>query len=100
METSVVDGEGGVTSEHLVEQMKRRGAQVHTSAPRQHARIIERRGIMLRRGATHAAEEQLDREGIAANCGDACACDLREQQPSPIWPVSYTHLTLPTILLV
>eukprot|EP00959_Pyramimonas_sp_CCMP1952_P424081 8882963-Pyramimonas_sp.AAC.1 len=39
METLVVDGEGGATSAYFVEEMERRGVQVDTRAPRQHARF-------------------------------------------------------------
>ena len=66
MEQFIVDGEGGMTSTHFVEEMRRRGVTVDIRAPRQHARFAERRGAILRH-ALRSAEEQLEREGITAN---------------------------------
>ena len=48
-----------------IADLERLGITVRTRAPEQHARIIERRGALLRH-AMHCSEEQLQKEGMTA----------------------------------
>ena len=59
----VIDGESGVNSNEGKAFLKRKGIQLDTRAVGQHARMIERRGAILRH-AMHCIEEQLETEGI------------------------------------
>ena len=38
--------------------------------------------------------------GITVSCADALFADYKTEKPESLKTVSYTHLTLPTILLV
>ena len=59
-----VDGESGLNTDAVKANLKRQGTQVHTRAPQQHARFIERRGAILR-ASMHITEEQCKRESVA-----------------------------------
>ena len=59
----VIDGEKGIMAQDTEEFLKRKGITVRTRAPGQHARMIERRGAILRH-AMHCIEQQLESEGI------------------------------------
>ena len=59
----IVDGESGLSSPLAKPFFDRQGITVRTRAPAQHARMIERRGAVLRH-SMHTAEEQMAREGL------------------------------------
>ena len=59
----VVDGESGIFSTGAEEYFRRHGIVVRQRAPGQHARIVERRGSILRH-AMHCIEEQLKRDEV------------------------------------
>jgi hypothetical protein len=59
----VIDGEGGIASKEAKEFLNTQGIQIRLRAPNQHARMVERRGAILRH-ALHCAEEQLEAEGV------------------------------------
>ena len=63
MKVLYTDGESGFNSDSAKAWFKRKGIELVTRAPNQHARFIERRGAILRH-AMHTTEEQLIREGI------------------------------------
>ena len=72
----VVDGEKGILGMEAKPFFDRHGITVRTRAPDQHARMIERRGAILRH-AMHCAEEQLMREGLTVQMSDLlaeCVC--------------------------
>ena len=64
--TPVIDGESGINGKEGTERLKSLGIGIHTRAPGQHARMIERRGAILRH-AMHTSESQAEREGININ---------------------------------
>jgi hypothetical protein len=59
----VIDGESSMFGEEGTQYLQRRGIVTRKRAPGQHARMIERRGAILRH-AMHCIEEQAEREGI------------------------------------
>ena len=59
----VVDGERGIHSTETEAFLKRKGITIRTRAPGQHARMIERRGALLRH-AMHHTETQLEKESV------------------------------------
>ena len=59
----IVDGESGLMSSEAKPFFERNGITVRPRAPQQHARMIERRGAVLRH-SMHTAEEQMAREGL------------------------------------
>ena len=59
----VVDGERGLFSGEATHWFQTQGITVRQRAVGQHARIVERRGAILRH-AMHCIEEQLESEGI------------------------------------
>jgi len=61
----IIDGESGIHAEETVRYLKRLGTLIRERAPGQHARMIERRGAILRL-ALHLIEDQLARDGITA----------------------------------
>ena len=61
--TLIIDGEKGISSKETVAFLKSFGCNLHERAKEQHARVIERRGAMLRH-TMHCTEEQLIKEGI------------------------------------
>ena len=61
--TLITDGETSLASGEADAYFKRRGIQHRVRAPQQHARMIERRGALLRH-AMHCAESQLEAEGV------------------------------------
>ena len=64
MKELVVDGERGiVTAAETLDYCKAKGIKVHQRAPQQHARIVERRGALLR-DAIHRLDSQLEEEGL------------------------------------
>jgi len=65
MKELIVDGERGITTaEETTSYLKRKGVKLVIRAPQQHARVIERRGALLR-DSIHRTDEQLKIEGIA-----------------------------------
>ena len=60
----MIDGEEGIDSREAKEYLQTRCVLLRIRAPVQHARLIERRGAILRH-SLHGMEEQLIREGIA-----------------------------------
>ena len=64
MEELIIDGERGVVRPQLTAvYLTRKGIQLITRAPNQHANHIERRGALLR-GQLHKIDDQLHAEGI------------------------------------
>ena len=61
--TLVIDGESAVNSDSTKAFLQRKGIELYIRAPNQHARMLERRGAVLRH-TMHGAETQLQREGI------------------------------------
>ena len=61
--TLIVDGESGLFSTDAADFFKRHGIEVRQRAPGQHARLVERRGAILRH-AMHCMEEQLRRDEV------------------------------------
>ena len=59
----IIDGESGLNKQEAKTFLAHHGAQLRTRAPGQHARILERRGAILRH-SMHTGEEQLKKEGI------------------------------------
>jgi len=59
----VIDGEKGIDSIATKEWLQRHGIELRIRAKGQHARMIERRGAILRH-CMHTTEEQLEKEGI------------------------------------
>ena len=59
----VVDGESGLITEDSAAYLKSRGITYRPRAPGQHARMIERRGAILRH-SMHCMEQQLARENV------------------------------------
>jgi hypothetical protein len=59
----VVDGEKGLITDESKDYLKARGITYRPRNPGQHARMIERRGAVLRH-ALHCMEAQLAREGV------------------------------------
>ena len=68
----IVDGEAGLASAEAKEYFARQGIEVRTRAPQQHARIIERRGAILRH-AMHCIEEQLRRDEVTCTFDELLA---------------------------
>ena len=123
----VVDGEGAIAhaggepTAEAAEFLKHHGITPRIRAPDQHARMIERRGAILRH-SMHTTEEQLVREGIRVELSALLAeCVFSGNSllsyngvtpynarfgrqprllPDLHAPVSYTHLTLPTKRIV
>ena len=63
MTVYIVDGERGICSESTKAFLKAHGAMVRERAKGQHAKMIERRGALVRHGL-HTSEEQLKKKGI------------------------------------
>ena len=59
----IVDGEKGLATEEAEAMLNMYGTEIRPRAPGQHARMIERRGAILRH-SLHTAEEHCAREGI------------------------------------
>ena len=59
----VIDGEKGLITKESEDYLKSRGITYRPRAPGQHARMIERRGAVLRH-SLHCMEEQLARENV------------------------------------
>ena len=59
----IIDGEKGIDSESTRAFLKRNGIELRIRAKGQHARMIERRGAIMRH-CMHTTEEQLLKEGI------------------------------------
>ena len=62
----VVDGESGLFSTGANDFFQRHGIEVRPRAPGQHARMVERRGAILRH-ALHCIEEQLQRDEVTVS---------------------------------
>ena len=58
-----IDGEKGISSKETVAFLKGIGCELIERAKTQHARMIERRGAVLRH-SMHCTESQLEKEGI------------------------------------
>ena len=63
MNSFIVDGEKGMTSEEFHNRLKARGIKLEIRAVQQHARYIERRGAILRL-ALHHLETQVENDGL------------------------------------
>ena len=59
----IIDGERAIFSDDAKARLRSAGIDVRPRAPNQHARMLERRGAILRH-SMHTAESQLQREGI------------------------------------
>ena len=78
----VIDGERGTTSQEVDNDLKREGSTVKIRAPEQHARMIERRGAILRH-ALHTTEQQLTNDGVTTEFPPLLsACIFAEKQLS------------------
>ena len=70
----IIDGEKGISSKETIAFLKSFGCQLEERARGQHARMIERRGALLRH-SLHCTKSQLEKEGVTwtfnmllANC--------------------------------
>ena len=59
----VIDGEKGISSKETIAFLKSFGCELIERARGQHARMIEKRGHILRH-SMHCTEEQLEKEGV------------------------------------
>ena len=69
--TLVIDGELGINGKEGTDRLKSLGIGIHTRAPGQHARMIERRGAILRH-AMHTSETQAEREKASTSAFRYC----------------------------
>ena len=101
MKELIVDGERGIVIAQLTKDYcDRKGITIHQRAPQQHARVIERRGAVLR-DSIHRMDEQMKEEGIynVPFLERLNECVFAGNALISV-TVSYTHLTLPTICSV
>ena len=81
MQHLIFDGEGSLGSDIAKDYFDHRGIKLRVRAPEQHARLIERRGQILRH-SLHCIEDQLERERKSWSALSKCW----QRRPLPATP--------------